>query len=295
TTADDTTADDTTVDDSTADDSTTDDTADTETATAYVWTTSGSLNLRESAAAGAGILTTIPRLATVTVLDKGTLWCKVQYGSLTGYVQTAYLRFDAGETTANTAAIAWVYTVSGSLNLRVSAAGSAAVLTAIPRLAQVSVLTRSSTWCQIQYGAYVGYVRTQYLTDTKPAELSESDATEAETTGDSTDETTNTDTSTSADSTDDTTADESTGDTQNVPEDPTLAVPDTETYALITPLADATSLSLWTSCTDQSGWMMEIPQNSVAQVLRVGDTWCEVRYSNQTGFCTTEGLTLIEQ
>lgn len=322
----------------TAEDSETEDATSATETTAYVYTSSGSLNLRLSASTGASILTTIPRLTVITVLETGDTWCKVTYSSYTGYVQTTYLQFIAGteESTSDTGTVtAWVYTSSGSLNLRASASISASVITTIPRLAEVALLTQGDTWCKTMYGTYVGYAMTSYLTTTKPDELSSSEADDqsepdgrdaSDSAGTDAEDTTTEDSSgtdeSDADTGDGETADETdtgsdetaleeaaaaeeTGDTTEedsadgestgeAAEDPTLTTPDTTLYATVTPVNSAVALTLWESCTDQTGWLLDMASGKQVQVIRQGDTWCEVRYLNTQGFCLTEGLTMIE-
>ena len=76
---------------------------DTNVYTAYVKTSGGSLNLRESASTGARVLTEIPYGTLVAVTSKGTQWCRVVYGGYTGYVMTDYLSFDTAAQTPGAA------------------------------------------------------------------------------------------------------------------------------------------------------------------------------------------------
>ncbi len=273
--------------------------------TATVVTASGSLNLRASASTGADILTTIPRLATVTVLTRGDDWCQVAYGAYGGYVQTAFLSFagstgdtgnaDSTEDTdgadASATVTAWVYTASGSLNLRASASSSAQVLTAIPRLAQVTLLSQDVTWCRLSYGGYTGYAMTAYLTTVKPAELTVGGDTEtAAPTAGATQEPTQPATT----GTPEPTITNTPTPAGTVAEDPTLAAPENVLLAQVTPPDSAATLSLWASCTEQTGWLMDMIQLTQVTVVRKGDTWCEVNYYGQIGFCLTKGLTMLE-
>lgn len=268
--------------------------------TAVVNTVSGSLNLRAAASTSAEILTTIPRLTTITVSNKGTLWSQVYYGSYTGYVQNAFLTFSVVTTvspaesvstvapTTNTGTTAWVYTSSGSLNLRAAASSSATIVTTLPRLTQVTVWAQNGSWSQISYGIYSGYCMSQYLVSTCPAEL----GTTATVTSTSTPET-NAGTSNETDVQADTET-ENTGETEVITEDPTLKAPDQTLYATITPKDGAETLSLQTTCVQSDGWLLEMIAGSQVQVLRKGNNWCEVMYFGQPGFCLTEGLTMIE-
>lgn len=155
-------------------------------AQAMVTTPSGSLNLRESPNSSARVMLTIPYGAWVQVSAQGQTWCAVSYNGYTGYVMRQYLSFGVSlptsptpyyAPTANPTALpvvtyvppvqngiaAWVNTPSGSLNLRETPDGKARVITAIPFGAEVSVLSRGSTWCQVRYQNVIGYVMTAYL------------------------------------------------------------------------------------------------------------------------------------
>lgn len=140
--------------------------------TATVNTTSGSLNMRAAASTTSAKLTSIPRGATVTVLDKGTTWSRISYGSYTGYVMTQYLKFDGGSTAqpTNTPSVTpapggntTATVIASRLNMRASASTTATLLTQIPNGATVTVLGTAGQWSQIRYGSYTGYVMSQYL------------------------------------------------------------------------------------------------------------------------------------
>ena len=134
--------------------------------TATVTTSSGSLNLRESASLYSRVIRTIPRGATVDVLSRDTSWSRVRYAGSEGYVLNQYLTFQTSPTpTPGTGtSMARVTTSSGSLNLREYASTSARVLVRIPQYAYVTVYSRGTTWCYVSYGGYAGYVMTEFLT-----------------------------------------------------------------------------------------------------------------------------------
>lgn len=258
------------------------------TVTATVVTASGSLNLRASASTSGQIITTIPRLATVTVLALGDPWSSVLYGSYAGYVQTAYLSVLSADATATASAsptatpavsggvTAWVYTASGSLNLRVSASTSAAILAAMPRLAQVTLLTRGDTWSAVQYQSLTGYAMTAYLTTVQPSELSA----------------TATPTAALASATPTPTPSPAAG---AGTEDATLQAPSAALYAVVAPPRGGDTYPLWAECTQERGRLLDMIAGAQVQVVRKGDTWCEVLYFELTGYCLTEGLTILAQ
>ena len=137
---------------------------------ARVTTASGSLNLRESASTGARVLLRIPQNAYVSVYNRGSVWSYVRYNSVYGYVMSQYLTFP-GESTPVTPTtptsgthLARVTTVAGSLNLREYGSSGSRVLTRIPQYTVISVNYIGTTWCNVSYNGYTGYVMTQYLT-----------------------------------------------------------------------------------------------------------------------------------
>ena len=143
--------------------------------TAYVSTTGGSLNLRQSANSSARVLTTIPNGTQITVTNRGPVWCAVYYVGQTGFVMTSFLRFLTNVPTAlptaspTTAApvqgtiVAFVNTTGGSLNLREVPQSSAHVITTIPNGTQLTLTSRGSVWCGAVYQGIQGYVMTAYL------------------------------------------------------------------------------------------------------------------------------------
>ncbi|MFR2457835.1 MAG: SH3 domain-containing protein [Christensenellales bacterium] len=135
--------------------------------TATVNTTSGNLNMRAAASATSAKLTSIPRGATVTVLEKGTTWSRISYGGYTGYVMTQYLKFDGGSTAQPTGTPtpggSTATVIASRLNMRASASTTGALLTKIPNGATVTVLGTTGAWSHIRYGSYTGYVMSQYL------------------------------------------------------------------------------------------------------------------------------------
>ena len=135
--------------------------------TATVNTTSGNLNMRAAASATSAKLTSIPRGATVTVLEKGTTWSRISYGGFTGYVMTQYLKFEGGSTAQPTGTPtpggSTATVIASRLNMRASASTTGALLTKIPNGATVTVLGTTGAWSHIRYGSYTGYVMSQYL------------------------------------------------------------------------------------------------------------------------------------
>ena len=134
--------------------------------TATVNTASDALNLRQSPSTASTVLRTIPKGATVELLQRGAEWCQVRYQGVSGYVATRYLAF-GGQSGGDSTPIKETATVStsgGGLNLRETASTAARVLTSIPNGASVGVLERGDSWCRVQWNGQTGYVMAQYLT-----------------------------------------------------------------------------------------------------------------------------------
>ena len=139
--------------------------------TATVNTVSDALNLRASPSTTSTVKRTIPKGATVELLQQGAEWCQVRYQGTSGYVATRYLTFggfsggDSGQAQQpQVTETATVTTSGGGLNLREAATTGARVLTSIPNGSTVGVLERGDPWCRVQWNGHTGYVMTSYLT-----------------------------------------------------------------------------------------------------------------------------------
>ena len=243
---------------------------------AWVATPEGSLNLRNQP--NGDVLTTIPQYAQVEVLTSLTsTWCKVKYGVFTGYAMSEYLspaepQFQPEATATQApvndsdAVIAWVNTPEGSLNLRNQPNGD--VLTTIPQYAQVTVLSGiSSQWCKTSYNGYTGYTVSKYLSTTKPAQPAQTPS------GGSSD----------------------TGPSDTKPMDPTLHTPAKEIFVYVRPPSGNAAIGLYDACSESAALLHTIPQDSQVEVIRAGDTWCEVRMGNMQGYCLRDGLSFFAE
>ena len=137
--------------------------------TATVTTASGGLNMRAEPDKNGAWVATLPRLAKVTVLNRGDEWSQVQYGDKIGYVMSRYLTFDEpldpSATPTPTPPERYAYVnASTSLNMREAPESDADIVTRIPSGKQVKVLSCDAEWSRVQYGIYTGYVATRYLT-----------------------------------------------------------------------------------------------------------------------------------
>ena len=145
------------------------------TSTAYVRTEDGGLlPLRETASMDGMVLMQLPSGTAVTVLSDDGSWSRIRYEEQTGYVLSASLSSQIGDTIEPTPTPApteeptgltgTVTTESGSLNLRAQPRAGSRILTTIPRFAQVEITEMGESWCGVRYGGYTGYAMTRFLT-----------------------------------------------------------------------------------------------------------------------------------
>ena len=233
---------------------------------AQVTTVSGSLNLRLSPSTAARVLRTIPQYASVPVLEKGALWCRVSYGGDTGYVMAQYLTFPGGEPVPQTteapqstpapssSTSARVTTPGGSLNLRLSPSATARVLRTVPQNDMVLVLENGADWCRVVYEGVTGYVMTKYLSfGAAPTAV------------------------------------------PSAPQNPALRQLSAPVPGRIMPTSSR--LNLRDGCSTDAKILMEMPKNDYLMITAVGDTWCAVKYEGLSGYCMTKYLefTVYEQ
>ena len=230
--------------------------------------------MRQSASNSSTVIITIPQYSVVGLLEKGATWCKVTYAGKTGYVLSGYLAFAGNPPTAGgDPQTAWVLTASGSLYIRSKPESTAAKVATAERLAQLTVYSKGATWSQVVYNSISGYAMTQYLTFTKPAELST--ALETVYTPPQTD------------------APQQENPTVNESEpvlDPTLVTVEGEVTATINP--ENATLNLRTECSENATILLEMPKEETVTVLMQGETWCKVRYQDKEGYCMTKYLIL---
>jgi len=136
-----------------------------------------SLNLRKSAATSAAVLASLPNNVQVAIISKNAAnWYNVTYNGQTGWVSGQYLL-------VKTIAVAPVtpvapkpvvtdpsktvgtVTANPALNLRKTAVTTSVVLAAIPKNAQVTVISKNaSNWYNVMYNGQTGWVSGSYLT-----------------------------------------------------------------------------------------------------------------------------------
>lgn len=139
----------------------------TETGGVYILTQSESLSLRSEPRATAAIVGAVPNGAAVTVLQQGTSWSQVRYGTITGYVMTQYLSTaKPGASTGTEAGLVAVVTLenpSGSLNMRVSPSTTGTVVKKLRHNDTLTVVERGDAWSKVSHGGSTGYVINTYI------------------------------------------------------------------------------------------------------------------------------------
>ena len=225
----------------------------------------GKLNLRKTASSSAKVLTRIPNGTTLTILEKGSRWCKVTYKDETGYVMSSFLIFGATEESTPSATTppaaeedtnmlkATVKCADGGkLNLRKRASASASVLKQIPSGTVLTIAEKGGTWCKTTYGGKEGYVMTKYLVFTPQS------------------------------------------DTTETPEETPEETPGAGSgYATVT-TANGGKLNLRSGRGTGYKTLYQIPNLTTVTVLENYGTWCEVSVGKYTGYVMTKYLTFIE-
>ncbi len=232
--------------------------------TAWVNTSSGSLNLREAPGTGAKILRSIPQYQQLTVYEQENGWYRASCLGSDGYVMARYLSFNEPKQTSAASVstpaptqaqerfTASVTTDKGSLNLRREPKSSAKVLCAIPQYDQVVVLEEGETWCKVVYEGIQGYAMTQFLSIAQAPEQPAA-----------------------------------TPVLSFVYVEPMRALSMPALARVNTPLS---TLNLREGCSTESRILLEIPKNEYATVTAVGDTWCAVTYQGISGYCMMQYL-----
>ncbi len=129
----------------------------------------GNLNLRAWTDDTSAILGTFAYGTRVRVLTHGADWCRVQVGSLYGYMVTKYLAFDQKgydvKPSAPKAYAAYVNNPAASqwLNLRQEPSDTAKILGQFYNGTKVTVLGVGTLWCRVSVSGVQGYMMTKYL------------------------------------------------------------------------------------------------------------------------------------
>ena len=132
----------------------------------------GNVNVRRGPSSSYGSVGSLKSGTRVTVLLKGSGWCQITGGGLTGFMSTSYLS-NMGTTSGGsnnnsgtvTTRIAYVNNPKSTqvLYLRESPSQSARTLGQYGNGTQVKVVNYGATWCEVYVGTRHGYMMTRYL------------------------------------------------------------------------------------------------------------------------------------
>ena len=129
-----------------------------------------SLNLRSEPNTTSAILATMAHGTQVTLLEMGSAWSRIQYGTLSGYVSNSFISVqdDAvdeppqGVISRGTAVVS-LSDESQTLNLRAAPTVNSAVLAHLRHGQTLTVLERYERWTYVQMGSLSGYVSNDYI------------------------------------------------------------------------------------------------------------------------------------
>ncbi|MGG0342608.1 SH3 domain-containing protein [Priestia megaterium] len=134
--------------------------------------TASKLNVRSGAGTTYGIIGSVVKGQTLSVMSKSGSWYKINYNGRTGYVSSDYVQASG---TATPPAESTTYTVTAStLNVRSGAGTNYASIGSVKKGQKLSVVSKSGSWYKINYNGRTGYVSSDYVqasgTATPPAE-----------------------------------------------------------------------------------------------------------------------------
>ena len=141
--------------------------------TAWVVGTVSYVNLRETASNDGKIITRIPSGDELTVQEEGSTFSYVEHGVGSGYVLTKYLTYSQP---LHAIGVVYINTNVDPLALRdAPTLSGSTVKTRIPKGTAVMLIEELGDWCYVQYGDYIGYCSSAYLSRSKPTEYETDD------------------------------------------------------------------------------------------------------------------------
>mgnify|MGYP005610611359 FL=1 len=123
-----------------------------------------SLNVRSDASILSDTIGSLKKGTSVTILREQYGWYLIQSENMKGWVSQVYVDLDSTNTVQSTATF---YVKATSLCVRSEPSVTATVLGNYQSNDTVSVLAEQNGWSKIQYKDGIGWVASQYLSDTK--------------------------------------------------------------------------------------------------------------------------------
>ena len=144
--------------------------------TAYVTSANGlNVRLRSGPGKGYSILAAYAPGTRCTILAAGNNWCRIQIGSLTGYMMTQFLTNQPAPAPqpqpqpSPEGYQVWVTSGNGKgVNLRSGPGKNYSGIGFYSVGTEALMITKGNTWSYIRVGNRYGYMMTQFLTQTKP-------------------------------------------------------------------------------------------------------------------------------
>ncbi len=122
--------------------------------------TASKLNVRSGAGTTYGIIGSVVKDQTLSVVSKSGSWYKINYNGCTGYVSSDYVQ--ASGTTPPAESTTYIVTAS-KLNVRSGAGTNYAAIGSVTKGQKLSVVSKSGSWYKINYNGRTGYVSSDYV------------------------------------------------------------------------------------------------------------------------------------
>jgi L,D-peptidoglycan transpeptidase YkuD (ErfK/YbiS/YcfS/YnhG family) len=122
--------------------------------------TASKLNVRSGAETTYGIIGSVVKDQTLSVVSKSGSWYKINYNGRTGYVSSDYVQ--ASGTTPSAESTTYIVTAS-TLNVRSGAGTNYASIGSVTKGQKLSVVSKSGSWYKINYNGGTGYVSSDYV------------------------------------------------------------------------------------------------------------------------------------
>ena len=143
--------------------------------TAYVRSTNGlNVRLRSGPGKGYSIIASYAPGTKCTILSAGNNWCRIQIGSLTGYMMTQFLTNQAVPSPTAKPSSAegyqiWVTSQNGKgVNLRSGPGKNYSSIGFYSVGTEALMITKGNTWSYIRVGNRYGYMMTKFTTTKQP-------------------------------------------------------------------------------------------------------------------------------
>ena len=137
------------------------------TGSAFVTSHNGyGVRLRKGPGTGYRIIRTYAVGTPVTVLERGSIWCRITIGGTTGYMMTQFLNFgsDAGNGNENVICYATVWSSNGyGVRLRSGPSTSHDRIGKYSVGTTVAVLEKGTVWDRIRVGSRTGWMMNEFL------------------------------------------------------------------------------------------------------------------------------------